>query len=64
MIKSHPYQIYLTTILIEAILILSNHTPILWLIVRSYVNAILLVLFETLQISKTEYEDDDEVVLK
>jgi hypothetical protein len=35
--------------------------PIFWLIVRSFANATLLVLFETLQISKTEYEDDDEV---
>ncbi|GBB83760.1 hypothetical protein RclHR1_10430003 [Rhizophagus clarus] len=35
--------------------------PLLWLIVRSFANATLLVLFETLQISKTEYEDDDEV---
>jgi hypothetical protein len=35
--------------------------PILWLIVRSFANATLLVLFETLQISKTEYEDDVEV---
>jgi hypothetical protein len=35
--------------------------PLLWLIVRSFANATLLVLFETLQISKTEYEDDEEV---
>ncbi|RIA86124.1 hypothetical protein C1645_829742 [Glomus cerebriforme] len=35
--------------------------PILWLIVRGFANATLLVLFETLQISKTEYEDDAEV---
>ena len=35
--------------------------PIFWLIVRSFANATLLVLFETLQISKTEYEDDEEV---
>lgn len=35
--------------------------PVLWLIIRSFANATLLVLFETLQISKTEYEDDDEV---
>ena len=35
--------------------------PIFWLIVRSFANATLLVLFKTLQISKTEYEDDDEV---
>ncbi|CAI2180491.1 8935_t:CDS:10 [Funneliformis geosporum] len=35
--------------------------PTLWLIVRSFSNATLLVLFETLQISDTGYEDDDEV---
>lgn len=35
--------------------------PILWFIVRSFANATLLVLFEALQISKTEYEDDEEV---
>jgi hypothetical protein len=35
--------------------------PGLWLIARSLGNAQLLILFEALQISKTEYEDDDEV---
>jgi hypothetical protein len=35
--------------------------PSLWLIARSFGNAQLLILFEALQISKTEYEDDDEV---
>jgi len=31
---------------------------ILWIIVRSLANATILVLFEALQISKTEYEDE------
>ncbi|KAI8393406.1 uncharacterized protein BYT42DRAFT_5272 [Radiomyces spectabilis] len=35
--------------------------PTLWLVARSFGNAQLLILFEALQISKTEYEDDDEV---
>jgi hypothetical protein len=35
--------------------------PSLWIIARSFGNAQLLILFEALQISKTEYEDDDEV---
>ncbi|KAI8140299.1 hypothetical protein BJV82DRAFT_671729 [Fennellomyces sp. T-0311] len=35
--------------------------PSLWLIARSFGNAQLLILFEALQISKTEYEDDEEV---
>ncbi|KAI7850621.1 hypothetical protein BDC45DRAFT_518069 [Circinella umbellata] len=35
--------------------------PSLWLVARSFGNAQLLILFEALQISKTEYEDDDEV---
>ncbi|CAG8604208.1 7716_t:CDS:10 [Paraglomus brasilianum] len=35
--------------------------PTLWLVVRSFSNATVLVLFELLQISKTDYEDDDEV---
>ncbi|KAI9484564.1 hypothetical protein BDB00DRAFT_854740 [Zychaea mexicana] len=34
--------------------------PSLWLVARSFGNAQLLILFEALQISKTEYEDDDE----
>lgn len=34
--------------------------PSLWLIARSFGNAQLLILFEALQISKTEYEDDDD----
>ncbi|CAM0141394.1 unnamed protein product [Umbelopsis sp. WA50703] len=35
--------------------------PSLWLIARSFGNAQVLVLFEALQISKTEYEDEDDV---
>ncbi|KAI8645616.1 hypothetical protein BD408DRAFT_360915 [Parasitella parasitica] len=35
--------------------------PSMWIIARSFGNAQLLILFEALQISKTEYEDDDEV---
>ncbi|KAI9276049.1 hypothetical protein BY458DRAFT_454486 [Sporodiniella umbellata] len=35
--------------------------PSMWVIARSFGNAQLLILFEALQISKTEYEDDDEV---
>ncbi|KAI8970790.1 hypothetical protein BDB01DRAFT_731425 [Pilobolus umbonatus] len=35
--------------------------PTMWIIARSFGNAQLLILFEALQISKTEYEDDDEV---
>lgn len=35
--------------------------PSMWIIARSLGNAQLLILFEALQISKTEYEDDDEV---
>ncbi|RUS34187.1 hypothetical protein BC938DRAFT_482019, partial [Jimgerdemannia flammicorona] len=35
--------------------------PTLWIVARSYGNAKVLVLFEALQISKTEYADDDEV---
>ncbi|KAG0183213.1 hypothetical protein DFQ29_008573 [Apophysomyces sp. BC1021] len=35
--------------------------PSLWIIARCFGNAQLLILFEALQISKTEYEDDDEV---
>ena len=35
--------------------------PTLWLVVRSFSNATVLELFEALQISKTDYEDDDEV---
>ncbi|KAG9296240.1 hypothetical protein G9A89_014832 [Geosiphon pyriformis] len=35
--------------------------PTLWLIARSFGNASVLVLFEALQKSKTEYEDDEEV---
>ncbi|KAI7862736.1 hypothetical protein BDF14DRAFT_1851990 [Spinellus fusiger] len=35
--------------------------PSLWIVTRSLGNAQLLILFEALQISKTEYEDDDEV---
>ncbi|KAL1926772.1 hypothetical protein VTP01DRAFT_5418 [Rhizomucor pusillus] len=34
--------------------------PSLWLVARSFGNAQLLILFEALQISKTEYEDEDE----
>ena len=41
--------------------IIPLHFPVLWLIARSFANATLLVLFETLQISKTVYEDDEEV---
>ncbi|KAL0077233.1 hypothetical protein F4703DRAFT_1743001 [Phycomyces blakesleeanus] len=35
--------------------------PSLWMVARSFGNAQLLILFEALQISKTEYEDDSEV---
>lgn len=35
--------------------------PSMWIVARSFGNAQLLILFEALQISKTEYEDDDEV---
>jgi hypothetical protein len=35
--------------------------PSLWLIARSFGNAQVLILFEALQISKTEYEDEDDV---
>jgi hypothetical protein len=35
--------------------------PSMWVIARSFGNAQLLILFEALQISKTEYEDNDEV---
>lgn len=35
--------------------------PTLWIVARSFGNAKVLVLFEALQISKTEYADDDEV---
>ncbi|CAG8597551.1 12236_t:CDS:10 [Cetraspora pellucida] len=35
--------------------------PMLWIITRSFANATLLVLFEALQISETEYEEYDEM---
>ncbi|CAG8582984.1 9449_t:CDS:2, partial [Acaulospora colombiana] len=35
--------------------------PVLWVVTRGFANATILVLFEALQISKTEYEDDEEV---
>ncbi|CAG8462820.1 12166_t:CDS:10 [Ambispora leptoticha] len=35
--------------------------PTLWLIIRCFGNATILVLSEALQTSKTEYEDDEEV---
>ncbi|CAG8502932.1 3042_t:CDS:10 [Ambispora gerdemannii] len=51
-----------TVLPVYAILpILPLSFPTLWLIVRCFGNATVLVLFEALQISKTEYEDDEEV---
>jgi hypothetical protein len=56
--------------LVEEVIIMSLYAilpllplciPSMWLIARSFGNAQLLILFEALQISKTEYEDDDEV---
>jgi hypothetical protein len=62
--KYHVDQIY-EVVFVETIYtiipLLPLTLPSLWLIARSFGNAQVLILFEALQISKTEYEDEDDV---
>ncbi|CAG8560568.1 4100_t:CDS:10 [Acaulospora morrowiae] len=59
--RDQAFEILMVLPITSVIPLIPLAFPVLWLVTRSFANATILVLFEALQISKTEYEDDEEV---